>query len=79
MSSDIDIAIPHDGDVGWELMSTLREALEESSVPYRVNLVDLTHADARLIDDVAKGRHLMVENPLLLLYIEICRHWELLP
>lgn len=54
MSSDIDIAVEHDGDVGRELMLQLKEALEESTIPYRVDVVDLTSADAWLAEAVRR-------------------------
>lgn len=54
MSSDIDIAVEHDGDVSAEIMMQLKEDLEESTVPYRVDVVDLNFADARLVDAVRR-------------------------
>lgn len=39
-TSDIDLALEHDGDAPT-LMSQLRESFEESRLPYLVDLVDL--------------------------------------
>ena len=43
-SSDIDIAIDHRGAVSASEFAHIRDLLEESSVPYRVDVVDLTIA-----------------------------------
>jgi len=42
--SDIDIAIDAPGDLPRAVIAELREALEESTVPLRVDLVDLRDA-----------------------------------
>ncbi len=55
--ADIDIAIALDaGDrpVPRDLLALLREQVEESHIPYRVDLVDLYHADPSLRDEVAR-------------------------
>lgn len=39
-SSDIDLALAADGPVSAEEMAVLRESLEESRVPFRIDLVD---------------------------------------
>ena len=44
-SSDIDIAIDSGTALPRALLAQLREALEESRVPYRVDVVDLSEAD----------------------------------
>lgn len=54
MSSDIDIAVEHDGDVSLELMLQLKEELEESTVAYRVDVVDLTYAEIPLVEAVRR-------------------------
>lgn len=46
--SDIDIAIRHDGRLTRSALATLREALEESRVPYQVDVVDMREASAQL-------------------------------
>lgn len=46
--SDIDLALYAEKPIPAEEMSALREALEESSVPFRVDLVDCATAPAAL-------------------------------
>lgn len=53
-SSDIDIGIYHPSSPGPEFFMQLRDLIEESTIPYRVDLVDLVHADASLRDNVQK-------------------------
>ncbi|MBM7554439.1 nucleotidyltransferase family protein [Thalassobacillus pellis] len=51
-SSDIDIAIesPHPFPPGkW---NALMESIEESTIPYKVDVVDLNHADIALVKKV---------------------------
>ncbi|MGH7266643.1 MAG: nucleotidyltransferase domain-containing protein [Candidatus Rokuibacteriota bacterium] len=43
-SSDIDIAIEPRGPLSPRTLADLREALEESAIPYDVELVDLSQA-----------------------------------
>lgn len=51
--SDIDIALQApDGAIPREHLAALREAFEESCIPYRVDLVDLAQADEHLLDAV---------------------------
>jgi predicted nucleotidyltransferase len=53
-SSDIDIAI--DGECGApsDILVRLREKLEESTIPYRFDVVDLAEANPVLVDKVRK-------------------------
>ena len=51
-SSDIDIAIDHDGDVTPRMIAHIRDILEESTVPYRVDVVDLRLAGEALVNRV---------------------------
>jgi hypothetical protein len=44
--SDIDIALDSTAPLAPGVLAQLRERLEESHVPYRVDVVDLTSADA---------------------------------
>jgi predicted nucleotidyltransferase len=44
-ASDIDIAIEAAEPLAAGLLARLREALEESTIPYRVDVVDLADAD----------------------------------
>lgn len=48
-SSDIDIAIEHEGAVTAEILAALRDALEDSTVPYNIDVVDLKSADPVLV------------------------------
>ncbi len=53
--SDIDIALEAaDGPVDPVLVSDLREALEESHIPYEADVVDLYWADPELVAEVRK-------------------------
>ena len=45
-SSDIDVAVEPLDPLPPGVLARVREALEESSVPYRVEVVDLTETDA---------------------------------
>lgn len=45
-TSDIDVAVLPKGELAWAILSRLREALEESSVPYAVDVVDLREVSA---------------------------------
>lgn len=51
-SSDIDIAIDHNGCVARSVFANAREMLDEAPVPYRVDLVDLTTATPELVAKV---------------------------
>ncbi len=51
-SSDIDIGIWHPAFPGAEFFMHLRDLVEESTIPYRVDIVDLNHADPVIIDKV---------------------------
>jgi len=54
--SDIDIALEaEDGPVAAMLLSDLREALEESPIPYEADVVDLHAADPELITEVRRS------------------------
>lgn len=50
--SDIDIAILPRGDLPSGFFGKLAADIEESTIPYDVDLVDLRHADPALIEDV---------------------------
>lgn len=53
-SSDIDIAVERTLGTPANIFFRLREALEDSAVPYRVDVVDLTEATKELADKVMK-------------------------
>ncbi len=53
--ADIDIALDADArPVPRDLLALLREQFEESRIPYRVDLVDLYHADPSLRAEVSR-------------------------
>ncbi len=52
--SDIDIAILPRKDLPISFLSELEADIEESTIPYDVDLVDLRHADPALIDEVRR-------------------------
>lgn len=45
-ASDIDVGVLADEALPGELLAEIREALEESHVPYKVDLVDLSRTDS---------------------------------
>jgi predicted nucleotidyltransferase len=45
LASDIDVAILPEADLPAGLMSQIREELEQSNVPYQVDLVDISTTD----------------------------------
>ena len=53
-TSDIDIAIMPITDLPRGLLSKLREELEESNIPYSVDLVDLSRSNPEFIQSVKK-------------------------
>lgn len=52
--SDIDVGVWYDRPLPAGRLSYLREALEESTVPYSVDLVDLTRTDSAFRERVIK-------------------------
>jgi len=52
--SDIDIAILPRSDMPREFFSKLAEDIEESSIPYHVDLVDLRRAADTLVNEVRR-------------------------
>jgi predicted nucleotidyltransferase len=53
-SSDIDLAVHAPEPLPPGLLARLREALEESTIPYRVEVVDLAEADAAFRERVRR-------------------------
>jgi len=51
---DIDIAIMPLKKFPVGLLSEIREALEESTIPYNVDLIDLSLADSQFIEQVKR-------------------------
>jgi hypothetical protein len=60
-ASDIDIAIEAQAKLPAEILARLREALEESHVPYRVDVVDLAEVDASFRARALREGHLWIE------------------
>jgi predicted nucleotidyltransferase len=52
--SDIDIAILPRGDLPPGFLAELAADIEESRVPYDVDLIDLRHADPALVEEVPR-------------------------
>lgn len=52
-SSDIDIAIEGNKDISYEI-TLLREKLEESTIPRRIDVVDMHHAGKTLCQRIRK-------------------------
>jgi len=52
--SDIDIAVLPRDDLPSGFFAELAADLEESTIPYDVDLVDLRRADAALVDEVRR-------------------------
>jgi hypothetical protein len=55
-SSDIDVAIAFDASVQYRhaIMQRLRDVVEESNIPYHVDLVDLDQMDVTIAEKVKK-------------------------
>jgi len=53
-TSDIDVAIESAEPLPRALLASLREALEESTIPNRVDIVDLAETDAAFRDQVRR-------------------------
>lgn len=53
-SSDIDVAIHAGEPLPPGMLAGLREALEESNIPYRVEIVDLAEADSAFCENVRR-------------------------
>ncbi len=52
--SDVDIALSSDGRIDKLLLSNLREMLEESTIPYKVDIVDLAVVSDRFKNEILK-------------------------
>ena len=60
-SSDIDLAIESATPLPRSLLAKLRDALEESRVPYRVDVVDLAEADPAFRERVRRTGRVWIE------------------
>ena len=52
--SDIDIAIMPRGELPLGFFGELQADIEESTIPYDVDLVDMRHADPALVDEIRR-------------------------
>ncbi|MBR2215229.1 MAG: nucleotidyltransferase domain-containing protein [Selenomonadaceae bacterium] len=53
-SSDVDIAIKCDSPDSRTKIAELRELLEESTIPYRVDVVDMNFASETILTEIQK-------------------------
>ena len=53
-NSDVDIAIEYTAQSNRKKILAVREILEESSIPYRVDVVDLNFSSPALIEEIRK-------------------------
>ena len=53
-SSVVDVAIEYHGASNWQKIEELREALDESTIPYRVDVVDMQNASEALVREIRK-------------------------
>ncbi|WP_145523927.1 nucleotidyltransferase family protein [Virgibacillus sp. SK37] len=53
-TSDIDIALRPQKEIPMKEWVELRERIEESTVPYKVDLVDLSKANSNIVEKVGK-------------------------
>jgi len=53
-SSDVDVAIEYHGLSNGRKINGLREALEESTIPYCVDVVDMQNASAALVKEIRR-------------------------
>ncbi len=53
-TSDVDIAVEPYGPLPASILTNLRDALEESTIPYRVDVVDLSATDRAFRERVRK-------------------------
>lgn len=54
-SSDIDIAIEAAQQIQHSTMVKLRDCLDESNIPYRVDVIDLRNASPQLEREIRRG------------------------
>ncbi|MCI6100163.1 MAG: nucleotidyltransferase domain-containing protein [Selenomonas sp.] len=53
-SSDVDVAIEYHGPSNRRKIAGLCEALEESTIPYRVDIVDMQNTSTALVKEIRK-------------------------
>lgn len=63
--SDLDVAIVRDLPLTWLELATLREALMESDLPIRVDVVDWAHCSPKFREMAGRVQHLFIEGAAL--------------
>lgn len=58
-TSDIDVGIWSESPLSARLPTDIRFSLEESTIPCRVDVVDVTRSDPSFVKEGKKGRYLM--------------------
>lgn len=53
-SSDVDIAIEYKSEEKYSKIGELRESIEESSIPYRVDVVDMRQVSKNFVKKIRK-------------------------
>lgn len=53
-TSDIDIALKPQSEIPMIILVRLRDRIEESTLPYRVDLVDLSKVNSKIVEKVEK-------------------------
>ncbi len=61
LASDIDLAIECDGKIDKFILSNIKEGMEESMVPFFVDVVDLNDIDQDLKKQILKDRVLWID------------------
>jgi uncharacterized protein len=54
--SDIDVALDNEGKIDSWIMSQIREDLEESQIPFSVDIVDMNDISQNLKEQILKNR-----------------------
>jgi hypothetical protein len=60
--SDIDLGFELTGGLDWQLKSKIANAFDESNLPYLVDLIDFTNADAIFLKNVNAHKELIFED-----------------
>ena len=63
--SDLDVAIERDLPFTWQELATLREALMESDLPIRVDVVDWEHCSPKFREMAGRVQHRLIEGKTL--------------
>jgi predicted nucleotidyltransferase len=63
--SDLDVAVERDLPFTWQELATLREALMESDLPIRVDVVDWARCSVKFQTLAGRVRELLIEGEAL--------------